>query len=396
MIRRLALVGVVVACKREGTSHDTAVSTTRIVEVAQVTLTPRVLLTGELAAGVTTDLNVPKTDSWQLTIRWMADDGTHVKAGDRAVEFDNSAFTTGLEQKKIAATEARSQFATSRDLTAMALANKRAEVEQARIAVDRAKLKASIPADLISQRAAHENQLDMVRSEVALAKVNDELAAEVQAVALEAKVKQIELDKATRAVEDAQRTIENLVVKAPRDGLIQIGDHPWEGRRFQLGDTVQPGFTILTMPDFSQPMIVMAELSDVDDGRVTTAMAGTCTLDAYPREPLPCSVATVAPVARTKHPSSLRRAFGVTMKLDKTDRERMRPGMSVKIALAGPPASGLAAPRGAIVLGDKPGVAQVRLADGGSRPVTLGVCDAGRCIVTQGLAAGDRLREGAP
>jgi hypothetical protein len=37
-------------------------------------------------------------------------------------------------------------------------------------------------------------------------------------------------------------------------------------------------------------MVVRAELSDVDDGRVSFGMAGTCTLVAYPGEPLPCVV----------------------------------------------------------------------------------------------------------
>ena len=80
-----------------------------------------------------------------------------------------------------------------------------------------------------------------------------------------------------------------------------IADHPrWEGRKFQVGDTVWPGFTIGTMPDLTQALEVDADLSDVDDGRVKAGLTGTCTLDAYPADPIPCTVTDVAPVARDK------------------------------------------------------------------------------------------------
>ena len=56
---------------------------------------------------------------WQLAIRWMADDGTPVKAGERVLEFDNSAFTAQLDQKKLACARPESAFAGARDLAAL-------------------------------------------------------------------------------------------------------------------------------------------------------------------------------------------------------------------------------------------------------------------------------------
>ena len=45
------------------------------------------------------------------------------------------------------------------------------------------------------------------------------------------------------------------------------GDHPWEGRKLQEGDTVWVGMTVASLPDLDS-MIVEASLSDVDDGRI--------------------------------------------------------------------------------------------------------------------------------
>jgi multidrug resistance efflux pump len=366
----------------------------RPVKVARGQIAPRVLLTGELVAETAVDLTVPQTESWQLTIRWLVEDGAVVAAGDRVLEFDNSQFTNGLEQKRLAATEAASVLRSFEDVSALSLAVKEHELRQHRIALDKATLLASVPADLISERTAQERRLAKARAEVAVENADVALRAERRATALELQVKRIELDKATRAIEAAERTIDELVVNAPRDGVVSIGNHPWEERRFQIGDVVQPGFKIATLPDYSRPMEVRAELSDVDDGRVSVGMKGTCTLDAYPGEALACTVAELSPVARNKQRESLRRAFSVKLTLARTDPERMRPGMSVEVDLAGPVVAGaLVVPRGAVVLAER---TSVRLADGGLREVTLGACDAQRCAIERGVAEGEAVMEGAP
>ena len=61
-------------------------------------------------------------------------------------------------------------------------------------------------------------------------------------------------------------------------------------------------------------------------------MTGTCTLDAYPAEPIACTVKDLTPVARIEGEKSLRRAFAVTLTLAST-KDKMRPGMSVKVEL---------------------------------------------------------------
>jgi multidrug resistance efflux pump len=354
-------------------------------------LAPRLLLTGELRSGEQVELEAPKTDIWELTIRWMIDDGAAVKAGDRVLEFDNSAFTTGLEEKRVAAVEAASAYDTFLDTSAMANAVKDHELEQHRIALAKATLLASVPSDLLAQRTAQERQLEKTRAGVAVERAEKDAKAERQANALERQVKQIELDKAKRAIATARDGIDKLVLTAPRDGMVLVGIHPWEERQFQLGDTVQPGFAILTLPDLSTPMVVRADLSDVDDGRVAIGMIGTCTLDAYPREALPCKVEELAPVARARGRQSLRRVFALRLSLAQTDPDRMRPGMSVKIELPGEPVkAALLVPRGAIVVdGD---AAKVRLASGELRAITLGPCDAQRCAVTAGVTEGEAVQ----
>lgn len=389
----LAALASAAACDR-GPGAAPSGAAPRTAKVVRGTIAPRVLLTGEIAPVAAIDLSVPQTEAWQLTIRWLAEDGAAVKAGERVLEFDNSSFTNGLEQKRLAVTEAMSAQRSFEDLSTLNLSVKEHELQQQRIALAKAALLASVPADVIALRTAQERQLAKLRAEVAVGNAEAAVLAERRATELELQVKRIELAKVKRSIEVAERSIEELVLKAPRDGIVSIGTHPWEGRRFQAGDLVQPGFQIATLPDYGKPMEVRAELSDVDDGRVAVGRKGSCTLDAYSREPQACTVEEVSPVARNKNRASLRRAFAVRLSLARTDPARLRPGMSVEVDLPGPLIEGaLVVPRGAVLFGEP---ARVRLADGDPREVTLGPCDAQRCAIERGVAEGETVREDGP
>ena len=366
----------------------------RIEKARRGDLADRVLLTGTLAAIEAVEFRAPRTPMWTVPIRWLAEDGTAVKAGDRVLEFDTSSFVRTLAEQRLLFLDAELQLRAYDDVSALDLAQKAFALESHRIVLAKAKLLASVPADLLEARKAQERQLELKRAEVALANAEKDLAAAKAATSLERQVKQIELDKTKAKIADAEKAIRDLVLSAPRDGVVVIGEHPWMERKFQVGESVQPGWTIVSLPDFSAGMEVRAELSDVDDGRVSVGMTGTCTLDAYPGEPTPCEVKTIMPVASAQNGESLRRGFALVLALGKVDTERMRPGMSVKVELARPPLAGaILVPRGAVVLGAD-GRSQVRLAGGALRDVQLGPCNAQSCAVTSGVSDGEAVAVG--
>ncbi|HEX5061009.1 MAG TPA: hypothetical protein VFV99_16695 [Kofleriaceae bacterium] len=391
---RLALVALVAACsgggpRRAGKVEERA----RVEKVRMAEVRDRVLLAGTVHAIQSEELRTPRTPMWELPVRWMAEDGAVVKKGDRALEFDNSSFVSTLKEQKLAYLDALMTFDTFLDVSALDEAQKTFELDNAKLTLEKAQVQANVPADLLPARTAQERQLELKRAEAAVEKAQKELASAKAANALERQVKQIELDKAKQKILDAEKAIGELDLKAPRDGIIVVGDHPWMGRKFQIGDTVQPGWTIVELPDLTSGMEVRAELSDVDDGRVMIGMAGTCTLDAYPADGVPCVVKDLMPVASGKGGQSLRRGFAIVLTIDKVDHEKMRPGMAVKVELAPAKAPAqLVVPRGAVHF-DKDKT-RVKLASGELRDVELGACDAQGCVVTKGLASGDGVSIG--
>jgi len=371
---------VAVACRGAAQPHAVHDEVARTGVVTRGDLADRVVLTGDLRAPSSVDLTAPRTETWQIAIRWLAKDGAEVKAGERVLEFDNSAVTAQLEQKRLALIEAEMGFRSARDLSAIETESKKNALEQHRVALEKARVRVDVPEDLLSKREFQERGLVKKQMEAEVVKAESEFVAQQAEAKLDLQVKQIELDKAKRAIDTAEKTISDLVMKAPKDGVVVINDHPWEGRKFHENDQVQPGWPIVSMPDITLPMEVRSDLSDVDDGRVSVGTTGTCTLDAYPNDPIACAITDMTPVARPKGESSPRRAFSVRLSLAKTDATRMRPGMSVKIVL--PHASAKAAllvPRGAVL----------------GKDVKLGACDAQNCVVESGLREGEHVVLGA-
>jgi multidrug efflux pump subunit AcrA (membrane-fusion protein) len=355
--------------------------------VAQGAITDRVLIAGTLHAVQSEQLRTPRTPVWELPIRWMAEDGAQIKAGERALEFDNSSFVSTLAEQKVQYIDAVMSFNTFLDVSSLDETQKQFELDNAKLLHAKASVLASVPADLLPARTAQERQLELRRTEVAVAKAEKQLVSTKAENQLERQVKRIELDKAKQAIEDAEKGIRELVLAAPRDGVLVVGEHPWMGRKFQVGDTVQPGWTIVSLPALTAGMEIHAALPDVDDGRVSVGMQGTCTLDAYPDNALPCTVKALMPVASGKGAKSLRRSFALEIALDDVHDENLRPGMSAKVQLSRPPlANVVIVPRGAVQLDGSH--ARVKLAGGDRRDIELGPCDAQNCAVNKGLAPG--------
>jgi HlyD family secretion protein len=350
----------------------------------------RLILSGELAAERGENLVVPRTNSFQLTIRWLAEDGTPVKAGAPVVSFDNSQFASDLEEKRLSASQAGSDLATAEAQLKTTQSERRFNVAKARSEVEKARLASSVPKEILPLREYQDRQLALRRAETELAKAEEVLATESKVSATSVQIQKIALDKSTRDIHTAEEAIDALELKAPRDGMVLVGTHPFEGRKIQVGDSVWAGMTVATLPELAS-MMVQANLSDVDDGRITPGMTVLCTLDAYPTTTYRGRVVEISPVARESQRSPLLRYFPVRIALDQADSRRMRPGMSVRVEVLGPEVKGaLLVPRTALDFAA--GGPRALLAAGGAAPVRLGPCSADACVVESGVAEGTRLR----
>jgi multidrug efflux pump subunit AcrA (membrane-fusion protein) len=357
--------------------------------VRRGTFASDVIITGELRAARGEELAVPRLPQWQTSIKWIAPDGIETKKGDRIVELDNSTFAANLDAKRQAVAQAEQQLQQKESEWKADTLDKQLDVERKRADYDKAKMDAAMPREIVAQRDYNDRQIKFKRAEVELAKAADVLKSQRTSVKSDRDNLLLTLQKAQRELSIAEKAIDELILRAPHDGIVVIRDHPWEGRRLQEGDAVFVGFRLAQLPDMTS-LQVEADLADVDDGRIGAGMPATIVLDAYPNLAFPGRVTSISAVAQESSRTSLRRIFHVIVALDRLDIARMRPGLSARVVVhAMRQPNALLAPRAAIDFsGKKP---RAYRADGKMIDVVLGACNAQECVVKSGLNEGETL-----
>jgi HlyD family secretion protein len=361
----------------------------KALRVRRGTFASDVVITGELRAARGEELAVPRLPQWQTTIKWIAPDGADIKQGERVVELDNSAFSANLDAKRHAVAQAQQELQQKEAEWNADTLDKQLDVERKRADYDKTKLDAAVPQEIVSARDFNDRQIKFKRAQVELAKAIDVLKSQRTSVKADRDNLLLSLQKAQRELTIDERAIDELILRAPRNGIVVVRDHPWEGRRLQEGDAVFVGFPLAQLPEMAS-LQVEADLADVDDGRIGAGMPATIVLDAYPNMSFPGRVASISAVAQESSRTSLRRAFHVIVALDRLDAARMRPGLSSRVVVhAMTQPNALLAPRAAIDFsGAKP---RVRLVSGKTVDVILGACNAQECVVKSGLNEGETL-----
>jgi HlyD family secretion protein len=387
LVALLALAG----CRRDPV---TAQAASPSLLVTRGTLEDRLALTGELEATSAENMVVPRTPAWLLSVRWLIEDGVTVKKGDRLVEFDSSSFAGTLEDKRLAVVRTGSELAGEMAKADTTLAEKQMEVDRKKSELDKAEAEASVPGDLYPRRLHQEKQMTMAQKRDALAKAEEDLAANQRAARLERTIRTVAYERAKRELTDLGARLEELTLRAPRDGLVMLSVNRREGRKYLLGDQAFPGWVVASMPEL-KGMQVRARLSDVDDGGVREGMHADCILDAYPGKVWKGTIRSVSPVARSEGREATRRFFDVTVGLDEEAPDIMRPGMSMRIEVIRRRAEGvLIVPR--VAVHGTRGKTEVQLLGGRKETVEVEWCTELSCVLRGGVLEGAALLAHTP
>ncbi|MDL1949680.1 hypothetical protein FBQ97_07695, partial [Acidobacteria bacterium ACD] len=98
----------------------------------------RLLLTGEMAAANASSLTVPATPTWMVQLRWLAPDGAVVKKGQKVAEFDSTALSSTLEERRLSVSKAEADLSVFRAEAAVTEADRVLSVESRTAAREKA------------------------------------------------------------------------------------------------------------------------------------------------------------------------------------------------------------------------------------------------------------------
>jgi multidrug resistance efflux pump len=323
------------------------------------------LLDGELRA--VRSRTIYGGSSWDdLKIVYMPPEGSVIKAGDLALELDSTTTLSKIKDTDEKIVAAENEIVRVRSQHESALRDLEIELSKLWLTYEQAKLKATVPNEVVSRREYQEAQLALEKSKTEYENHLNKIQQKKKEQAAELQVKIIEKDKLQVQLDRARSDMSEMKIKAPTDGMVLYNDH-WNGserRKLQIGDVVWGGWPVVHLPDLSE-MEVFAQVNEVDGPRLSIGAHAEIKLDSYPDKAIAGKIKDISETAIKASRMAKAKIFRVTISLDQTLMELMKPGMSALVSITiGESQPNLLVPRASVKFdGDKALVARIESAD---------------------------------
>jgi HlyD family secretion protein len=374
-----------------GASGDAAA-----IEVKRGSVKKVLLLDGELRA--VRSRTIYGGSSWDdLKIVYMPPEGTVIKAGDLVLELDSTTTLNKIKDTDEKIVAAENEIVRVRSQHESALRDLEVELSKLWLTYEQAKLEATVPNEVVSRREYQEKQLALEKSKTEYENHLNKIAQKKKEQAAELQVKIIEKDKLQVQLDRARGDMSEMKIKAPTDGMVLYNDH-WNGserRKLQIGDVVWGGWPVVHLPDLSE-MEVFAQVNEVDGPRLSIGAHAEIKLDSYPDKAIAGKIKEISETAIKANRMAKAKIFRVTISLDQTLMEIMKPGMSTLVSVTiGESQPNLLVPRAAVKFdGEKALVTRIESADARREvAVTVLAVDGLNCLVADNgaLKEGDHI-----
>ncbi len=269
----------------------------------------------------------------ELQILKLAASGSNVKQGDVVADFDALTLRRTLQDKQSELRQAQAELAQATEQAKIDAEQDHTATIKAQYDVQRAKLD---QADPQTQAPA-----DVERSKLAIADAEQRLIeaeakerADKSSAAADLDAKQRKIDKIQTDIDQANRGLSSLQVKAPADGTVNIlpnyrtSNGMGPSQEFKPGDKAWAGAQILELPDLSS-VHLMSHIDESDRGQLKAGQTATIRVDAVPDRAYNGTIADISVLARVDFSAGWPppKNFDLTMAITDADA-RLRPGMS--------------------------------------------------------------------
>lgn len=295
-------------------------------EVRRDDLVLSIPVTGSLEAVESVRLGPPAVpDTWDFKISFLAPEGSPVRPGMPVLGFDTSQLEQKLADKMAEGDAAQKELEKRQTNLEIARRDRELDLAEAEARRRKAALKVDVPRELM---AAHEleaarRDLDLAEREIAYLKERLRLEAAEAADEIGGLARQ--RDRALARVGEMQAAIESLTVKAPRAGtVVYVGG--FDDEKKKVGDSTWRGQSVVEIPDL-RTLRAAGEIDEADAGRVAVGQRVHFRLDAHPDLAFEGRVRQIGSAVRGRSEASPVKVVKLEIDLDRTDPQRMRPGM---------------------------------------------------------------------
>jgi HlyD family secretion protein len=384
----------VAAFRRERAARPPTVPTAM---VTKGTFVDFLQLRGEIRPVRSVVLSAPSSGA-DLQIVALVANGAVVAGGEVVVEFDPTLQQRTLETKQSELKQAESEIERAGAELTRRIEAARSELDEARKKVERARLDVQAN-ELRARIEAEKFVIALSDAETLVGELEQKGQGERIAATADVAIAKQKRDKARYDVDETERIIAALKVRAPSGGSISLLPNPRAGGpfsraspEFRRGDRAWFGAPIAELPDLSAVRMT-ARVDEFDRGRVQAGSAVSVRVDAVPDRELTGTLKDISVVAKPDFSSwPPARTFDLAIDIGESDT-RLRPGMSASARLElDRLADVLLVPAAAIFPRGSETVAYV-VARGSteSRPVTVLRRGREQIAIASGLREGERI-----
>jgi RND family efflux transporter MFP subunit len=342
--------------------------------------------------------------SGELQILKLAKNGAVVKPGDVVVQFDSTTLRRTMQEKQSELKQADAEIEQAAAQARITTEQNATELMRAKYNIERAKLDVN-RGDTVSRIDQENAKLSLGDAEQKLKELEAKVKSDTVAIEADLSNKRRKREKALFDLQRAERGLQNLELKAPTGGMVNIlpnyrSGGPWGGGEveFRQGDRAWPGASILELPDLSS-VHLEARLDESDRGRLSTGKDATIRIEAVPGREFKARIEHISVLARADFSSGWppTRNFDLGLVLLEVD-PKIRPGMTAIARIATDRvADVILVPSEAVFQRDgHPIVYRLDGTEFEERRIELARRGREQAIVTSGVAPGDRVATRRP
>jgi multidrug efflux pump subunit AcrA (membrane-fusion protein) len=275
----------------------------------------------------------------ELQIVKLTKGGTKVKAGDVVVEFDGSTLKRTMQEKQSELKQADAEIEQTTSQTRITKEQNATELMRANFNIERAKLEVQ-KGETVSRIENEKAKLTLGDNEQKLKELGDKITSDNTSIEADLSTKRRKREKALFDLERAERGLQNLQLKAPVDGIVNVlpnyrSSGPFGGGEveFREGDRAWPGAAVVELPDLSS-IHLEARLDETDRGRLTIGEEAVIRIEAIPGREFKAKIQRISVLARADFSSwPPQRLFDLGLLLLDSD-PKIRTGMSAVARIA--------------------------------------------------------------
>ncbi|MGL1957027.1 MAG: efflux RND transporter periplasmic adaptor subunit [Colwellia sp.] len=293
------------------------------------------LLTGIVKAKNSQPFYAPKTDSWQVQIKWMIEEGEKVKAGDLAVVFDSGSIESVIEQEEIKLLAAEEELHRLSIVGEQSILEATFALKRTELLLERAKIDANIPKINLSEYDYQKYQVELEKAIVANIKAKDKSIQTTLSSFVAINKQKLTIEKSQDSLTYNKHKLSKMALYAKRTGPILYASHPWNGEKIFVGSTVQASWKVAEIPALSD-LFIESWLHEIDYNKVKLKQQALLYFDAYPQQKFTAILSQLSTQPEERKVWGTDVYFKATFTFKVLNQLKLLPGMSAQLELHSP------------------------------------------------------------